>query len=112
MKILYVENHARFASVVISQFLSTHQVSLVPSLQQAQEALASDTYDAILIDFDLDDGKGDALLPVINQLTPRPRVVAASSHDTGNEALVLAGANVVCKKSDFARINKVLDGLD
>ncbi len=41
----------------------------------------------------------------------RPWVVAASSHEAGNRALVEAGADAVCGKLQFARIGEVLGRL-
>lgn len=61
MKILYVENHEVFAANVIRLFLTQHDVTVVPSVARALEARAATTFDMMLVDFDLDDGKGDAL---------------------------------------------------
>jgi hypothetical protein len=57
MKILYVENHAVFAANVTSQFLSQHSVTVAPSLADAHRALGSGSFDLLLVDYDLDDGK-------------------------------------------------------
>jgi DNA-binding response OmpR family regulator len=62
MKILYVENHAVFAANVTSQFLSQHSVTVAPSLADAHRALGSGSFDLLLVDYDLDDGKVDALV--------------------------------------------------
>jgi hypothetical protein len=62
MKILYIENHALFAENVINQFLSHHTVAVAPSLSAARKALDTGNFDLLLVDYDLDDGKGDALV--------------------------------------------------
>src|SRR5262245_32296925 len=108
MKILYVENHAVFARQVIEQFLSQWQVTLVPSLSSARGQFARSTYDAVLIDYDLDDGKGDALVRELRDCGYKGRIIAVSAHDRGNEALIRAGANEVYGKLSFSRIGQIL----
>jgi len=74
----------------------------------AGQALATAACDAVLRDYDLDDGKGTDLIAVIRQLPTRPAVVAVSAHDAGNQALLQAGADVACGKLRFAEIEAVL----
>ena len=59
MNILYVENHAVFAASVVHQFLSQHSVTVVSGLSAAHRALKDGNFDLLLVDYDLDDGKGD-----------------------------------------------------
>jgi CheY-like chemotaxis protein len=108
MRLLWVENHAGFVRVAGRQFLATHELTVVPSLAAARNALAAGTFDAVLLDYDLDDGKGADLLAFIRQLPTAPAVVATSSHEDGNAALLAAGANAVCAKAKFASIGVVL----
>src|SRR5262245_64961454 len=108
MRLLWVENHASFVRVAGRQFLSAHELKVVPSLAAAREALATETFDAVLLDFDLDDGKGPELLALVCRLPNRPVVVATSSHEDGNAALLAAGADAVCPKATFAVIESVL----
>ena len=108
MKILYVENHARFARIAIASFLSAHDVEVQPSVVAALAALQNKVFDAILVDYDLDDGKGDVVVAVAATMQPRPRIVAVSAHDEGNAALVAAGADAVCAKLKFAGISSVV----
>ena len=108
MKILYVENHVRFARIVITSFLSAHDVEVQPTVATALEALAARSFDAVLVDYDLDDGKGDRVVRVATQLKPRPHIVAVSAHDEGNAALVAAGADAICAKLKFADIERTL----
>jgi CheY-like chemotaxis protein len=108
MRLLWVENHASFVRVAGRQFLAAHELTVVPSLAAAREALARGVFDAVLLDYDLDDGKGADLLALIRQLPTVPAVVATSSHEDGNAALLAAGANAVCAKARFATIESVL----
>ncbi len=107
MRILMVENHATFASTVASQFLAAHEVTIVPSLATARAALAKG-FDAVLVDYDLDDGKGEVLVRELVAASFSGRIVAISSHDEGNAALKVAGAHACCPKLRFADIERAL----
>ena len=107
-RILYVENHEIFANQVTSLFLSQHDISIVASLAAARRALKTETFEMVLLDYDLDDGKGAELLPDIDAMTCRPYVVAVSSHEVGNLALLKAGANEICGKLQFSKIASVV----
>lgn len=111
MRILYVENHPRFARVAIQQFLASHEVVVVPSLAAARQALSQGSFETVLLDYDLDDDKGVELIPELQDQVPRPALVAVSSHSAGNEALMAAGADAVCSKMQFSRIGTVLAAL-
>ena len=108
MRILWVENHAGFVRVAGRQFLAAHELAVVPSLTAAKESLSSGMFDVVLLDYDLDDGKGVELIPFIQQLPNTPAVIAVSAHEDGNAALVGAGAKAACAKAKFATIESVL----
>jgi DNA-binding NarL/FixJ family response regulator len=111
MNILYVENHSIFATNAVRQFLSPHKVTIVPSLAAAREALAGKSFEVVLIEYDLDDGKGDELVREIRSRPGRVAVIAVSSHDDGNASLLRAGASAVCAKTEFDRIQDTIDGV-
>jgi CheY-like chemotaxis protein len=111
MRLLWVENHAVFVRVARRLFLSGHDLTVVPSLAAARQALAEQDFDAVLIDYDLDDGKGESLLAFVQALSSRPAVVGVSAHEAGNDALLRAGADEVCSKARFAEIGSVLAAL-
>lgn len=108
MRVLWVENHAGFVRVAGRQFLADHALTVVPSLGAAREALAGGGFDAVLLDYDLDDGKGPELLAFLRQRPDPPAVIATSSHEDGNAALLAAGARAACPKANFAKIGAVL----
>lgn len=108
MRLLWVENYAPFVRAIRVVLLAGHDLTVAPSLAAAREALAGGPFDAVLLDYDLDDGKGTELLPDIRRLAPRVPVIAASSHAAGNAALRAAGADAVCPKAQFARIGETL----
>jgi CheY-like chemotaxis protein len=111
MNLLWVENHAPFVRVALRSFLTAHAVTVVPSLAAAREALARGRFDAVLVDFDLDDGKGVELVRQLVAAPDRPLLVAASAHADGNAALREAGADAVCGKMEFPRIAALLEEL-
>ena len=108
VNILYLENHAVFAEQVTRQFLAAHRVTVVPSLSAARTALSSGSYDLVFSDYDLDDGKGEEFVRECRASHPELPIVAVSSHDAGNSALVKAGASAVCGKMEFNRIQQVI----
>src|SRR5262245_13594609 len=108
VRLLWVENHAAFVRVAGRQSLAAHDVTVVPSLAEARRLLARGAFDAVLLDYDLDDGKGASLLEEHGGLPARPVVVATSAHDAGNEALLAAGADAACPKGRFPEIDAVL----
>jgi CheY-like chemotaxis protein len=108
MRLLWVENHAVFARVAGRQFLAGHELTIVPTLALAREALAARTFDAVLLDYDLDDGKGADLIEVLRRLPAAPLVIATSAHEEGNRLLLAAGADAACPKVKFAEISAVL----
>lgn len=112
MNILYVENHSVFAANVQRHFLSKHLVTVVPSLSAARKALCDNLYDLLLVDYDLDDGKGDTLVrEVCSSGSHDVTIIGVSSHEEGNTALLKAGATTVCSKMEFDKIQAVIDSL-
>ncbi len=110
--ILLVENHPVFASTVTGQFLAAFEVHNVRSVAMALAALDSTRWDFVLVDYDLDDGKGVAVVEAGGCLTGSPQIVAISAHERGNQALMRAGAHSVCNKSSFHEIADHLKQVD
>jgi len=112
VNILLVENHSTFARVVTDQFLGEYKVTIVGSIAAARTAVERDaTYEYVLVDYDLDDGKGDELVRAVRTTSPDSAVVGISAHDRGNQQLLAAGASAACSKADFKRIAELLDQL-
>jgi len=108
MHILFVEDHAPFAQTALATYLSEHDVVWVLTVAHALSALDQVSFDAAIVDYDLPDGKGDMVVRALRLRQPECVVVAASAHDSGNEALIDAGAQEVCAKEDFEHIQDVL----
>jgi DNA-binding response OmpR family regulator len=109
MNILYVENHPVFAENVVRQFLSQHRVTVVPSISSAHKAISDGSFDLLLVDYDLDDGKGAELVQSLRSSRHSIVIIAVSARSEGNDALVKAGANAVCSKMEFDGIQGVID---
>jgi DNA-binding response OmpR family regulator len=108
MRILMVENHAEFSSVVVPTFLAEHDVMVTGSVATAREAVAGGAFDVVLVDFDLENGKGDTLVRWLASRAGAPAIVAISARESGNDALLEAGATAVCSKLHFDQIGGVL----
>src|SRR5947199_9757339 len=108
MKILFVENHSIFAKQVIDCFLSVHETTVVPSIATARINLSKNDYDVLLVDYDLDDGKGTELVRELRTKNSKLRIIGASSHERGNRALLEAGADAICSKMNFDHIQEIL----
>jgi DNA-binding response OmpR family regulator len=109
MKILYVENHDIFAFQVIPLFLSAHAVIRVRSLAEAREHFYAGGFDILLVDYDLDDGKGTELVRTVRLKNVSYPIIGVSAHAKGNQALLNAGANAVCGKMEFDTIGQVIE---
>lgn len=109
MKILFLENNATFAQTVIEEFLQTHDVVLLPSVHEGIACYRRGWFDVILVDFDLDDAKGDTFVRHVRSQGDSVPLIAVSARPHGNDALIEAGADAVCHKADFRGISKVLD---
>ena len=109
LRILYVEDHIPFASRVCQLFLPGHRVTVVPGILAARAALEAASFDLVLVDFDLLDGKGNVVVREVLERLPGMPIIAVSSHEPGNQALVAAGAVAICSKPEIAILGQVID---
>jgi CheY-like chemotaxis protein len=103
VKVLFVENHQVFAETVIGQFLTEHEVVLATTVAEATRVM-SQSFDVVLVDYDLPDGKGTEVVRALRAMHFRGNIVAVSSRAEGNAELRAAGAKVTCSKKDFRAI--------
>ena len=108
LKILFVENHSIFARQVTFLFLSKHQVTVVSDLSTARSNLAASQFDLVLVDYDLDDGKGATLVRELRDAGNKIRIIGVSAREEGNVALLQAGADAICSKMEFNRIQELI----
>jgi CheY-like chemotaxis protein len=111
VKLLFVENHSVFAETVVGQFLREHHVTIASTVEEAMRLFDGGQFDAVLVDYDLDDAKGDVFVRHVRAAGSSIPIVAASAHADGNAALRAAGANVACPKAEFRRIAAILRDL-
>jgi DNA-binding response OmpR family regulator len=112
MRLLFVENHDVFAEVVRRRFLASHEVVVVPTLAGAREALGRSSFDVILVDFDLDDGKGVELVRELSESGNKTPTIGVSAKGECNEKLLAAGATAAVSKMEFGKIETVLGALE
>ena len=112
MKILFIENNIKFVKIVIKQFLSDYEVSNVVSVFDAKQELMFGDYDLILVDYDLDDGKGVEVVNFVKEKKINIHIIAVSSHEEGNDLLKKAGAEAICSKMQFKNINEIIKSLE
>ena len=108
MQILIVEDNEAFFEAVKKEFFEQDEVVRVCSVKKAQEITNYEAFECILVDYDLTDGKGDAVVKHIRAAKSSIPIIAISSHEAGNTALVAAGAVAVCPKMEFRKIRKVI----
>jgi DNA-binding response OmpR family regulator len=111
MRILFVENHEPFSSIVRKKFLAAYEVQVVKTLAEARVALTAESWDVVLIDHDLDDGKGVVLVKELEGKPARPFIIGVSAYDDLNRDLLNAGADAACGKLQFSQIEEVLKSL-
>lgn len=108
MHLLLVENHELFAATVVEHFLQGMCVEICGSVSAAKTLLRASEFDAVLVDYDLDDGKGAELVTWLRGWGYAGAVIAVSGREEGDEALLRAGASSVCHKRDFPQIRQHL----
>jgi DNA-binding response OmpR family regulator len=111
MRILFVEDQRMFAEMVAGQFLAGHDVAFADSVAAARVALEGCAgYEAVLIDYDLPDGKGTEVVQALRGARYAGKIIAVSAKDEGNAELRRAGAHAICKKAELHRVAMLLRG--
>jgi two-component system response regulator TctD len=109
MRILFVEDQRVFAETVASRFLAAHEVVIAETIAAARATFAVPPgFDAVLVDYDLPDGKGVSMVEHLRALRFKGLIVAVSAKDDGNAALRAAGAHATCKKAELHQIEVML----
>jgi len=80
-RVLHVEDDADVCSVVQTIARDFAEFEAAGSLAEAKLKLQQGGYDLVLLDLGLPDGSGLDLLPLIESMTPAPRVVIFSARD-------------------------------
>lgn len=77
---------------MIAVSLAADDVTVAPTISEAIAGLTAGRFDAVLVDYDLDDGKGDELVRWVRASQPSQKLVGVSARDAGNERLSAAGS--------------------
>lgn len=88
MRLLIVEDDQQFASVLATQ-LARHGMigDVVPSLRQAEQALASHEYRVMLLDRQLPDGEGADFVPRAREIRPGLPIVILTAKSEISERI-------------------------
>ena len=70
--------------------------------------LSAEQFELLLVDYDLDDGKGEELVRELREAGSQTRIIGISAREEGNAALLQAGADVICGKMEFDRIQELI----
>lgn len=79
--VLHVEENADLYRVVKAILGEQFSVQHAPTIAMAENMLAAQPFDTVLLDIELPDGSGWDLLPSIHNLQPSPRVIILSSYE-------------------------------
>lgn len=86
LKILHIEDNVDVSQVVGLVLKHEADIDHALNLQQARQALESNSFDLIILDMSLPDGSGLELLPFLNRQTGLPMpVVVFSAHELSSE---------------------------
>jgi len=108
MRFLFVENHPAFREVVVSEFLSEYEIHSANTIDAARARIAALAFHCLLVDFDLDDGKGADLVRSCRGEGFKGVIIGVSAHEFGNAALLAAGADDTCSKMRFNEIGDII----
>ena len=90
---------------------SEHDVTIGATIADALRVV-DEPFDAVLVDYDVDDGEGTAVVHALRRRGFGGGIVGVSSHEPGNAALVAAGADDACSKMRFDEIGRHLGAVE
>jgi DNA-binding response OmpR family regulator len=74
----------------------------------ARSSLAANQFDLLLVDYDLDDGKGEELVRELRKAGDKIRIIGVSAREEGNAAFLHAGVDAICGKMEFNQIQELI----
>ena len=96
LRVLHVEDDADVRNIVATLARDIADFEAAETVSSARTKLGADRFDIVLLDLGLPDGSGWELLPLIDRLDPRPKVVIFSAQDAG-ETSAAAGYTYLVK---------------
>jgi DNA-binding response OmpR family regulator len=109
-RILIIEDETELSGL-IKKFLSkrAYDVTCVENLTSAILLIQSNSFDAIILDNNLPDGKGLDIIPTINYAQNKPKIIAMSAIQVRDEALKAGASHYMEKPISMAAIYKLLN---
>ncbi len=110
-RILHVEDDPDVAAVVQGVVEDEADIEVVGTLADARQRLSANTYQLVILDLTLPDGKGEDLLPLLSQEsgTPTPVVVFSASEVDHSAAEAVKKVLVKTLTSNEQLRNSILD---
>ncbi len=97
-RILIIEDEMELSGLLKRFLIKRHyEVTCAETLEKAMLLLKSHSYDTIILDNNLPDGRGIDFIPTINSIQNNPTIIAMSAIGIGEEVLK-AGASFYIEK--------------
>ncbi len=104
-QLLYIEDNKAFREEVARTFLSEYAIEFATTVSDALEKCSKNRYDALLLDYDLAEGKGSDFLREFDKSIP---IIAVSAFEENNDILLGMGASVKCAKREMSKIADIV----
>jgi DNA-binding NarL/FixJ family response regulator len=112
--VLVVDDHRVFAELLAERLrreTAVEHAQVACTVEQARSAVAQRAPDVILLDPDLEGGSGLDLIPHLDDLGTRPRVVVLAERTGVPEHELLDGCDWVSKESPFEDLLRTIDAV-
>jgi DNA-binding response OmpR family regulator len=110
-RVLHVEDDQDLFQVVASLCDEVAEFDNATSFKAAEQLLSTNNYDLVILDIKLPDRSGWDLLPLIDQLVPRPPVLVFAGHDLSAEESSRVTAALVKSHVSNPELLKVISTL-
>jgi DNA-binding NarL/FixJ family response regulator len=112
--VLVVDGHRVFAELLAERLRresAVEHAQVACSVEQARSAVGQRAPDVVLLDPDLEGGSGLDLIPHLDDLGTRPRVVVLAERAGVPEHALLDGCDWVSKESPFEELLRTIDAV-
>ena len=79
---LHLEDDSDFAEIIKRGLADKAKITSVRTLAQAREAIKSDSFDLVVVDWDLPDGNGRDFIDDIEKQQSQARIISLSATDS------------------------------
>ena len=108
--VLIIEDEPELCAL-LKKYLTKRKfnVTCAENLKLAMELLKYFSYDAVILDNNLPDGKGIDVIPAINYTQHNPIIIAMSAMQIKEEALIAGASYFIEKPISMADVNRLLN---